>query len=143
MSGNGRRWTDQEAEDFLRLLSAGRPFNDVCVSFGRNPGDARKHLREIGALKSVEAIRGGRPRNVAANPAIGRELVDVMPHPGEPKPAGDVDTGCRWLWPDIGGHKAGAPPRMARKFCGAATLPGSSWCQFHRNHVFARANGSP
>lgn len=131
MSSNWRRWTDQEAEDFLLLLSAGRPFNDVCASFGRNPGDARKHLRAIGAMRSVESPLG-RPRSVAMNPAVS-ELVDVMPHQGEPKPAGDVDTGCRWLFPQM----------TRRSFCGQPKEHGYSWCSFHKDIVFTRSNGSP
>lgn len=135
-SSNWRRWTDQEADDFMLLLAAGRPFNEVCKSFGRNPPDARTHLQMIGAIKSVES-RLGRPRNVAHNPNMA-EMVDVRPHPGEPKPLGDIDTGCRWLWPDIGNQSPYEAPRTRRMFCGAQTLPGSSWCQFHRKIVFER-----
>jgi hypothetical protein len=47
-------------------------------------------------------------------------------YPGEPKPRGDVDEGCRWL--------AGPPER--RNFCGAPKKD-QSWCDHHFARVFA------
>jgi hypothetical protein len=46
-------------------------------------------------------------------------------YPGEPKPRGDVDDGCRWL--------VGQPEH--RNFCGAA-LKDQSWCDHHLKRVF-------
>jgi hypothetical protein len=129
MGSNGRRWTDQEADDFIALMASGRPFESVCASFGRDPAGARRHLIEIGAIRTVES-HSGRPRNIAANPNGG--MVDVAAHLGEPAPAGDVDTGCRWLFPGFN-----------RRFCGKSNEPGYSWCAFHRDIVFTRSNGAP
>lgn len=61
-------------------------------------------------------------------------IVKAQPLPAiaEPPPAGDVDTGCRWL------H--GEP--SDRNFCGHARQGLTAWCQHHSERIWEKGTSA-
>lgn len=127
-----RRWAPGEVEDFMALLSTGRPFAEVCKSFGRSEQAARKHLTECGAIKTVESRLGRLAYQFGKALAPPPEPMALPVRPGEPEPNGR-DDGCQWIYGTTG-----------RAFCGQPTVHYSSWCETHYARCFvpsSKANG--
>lgn len=68
-----------------------------------------------------KGIRGGRPKTFVAS-----AVVELRVTPDEPKPRGDVDSGCRWITGEA----------TARNFCGHGTWPLTPWCDYHARRVW-------
>lgn len=138
------KWT-REATARLReciagKLSAGESSRKLSTEFGvaftRNAlisKAARLGLTFEGSPKNGHSTkpRPPRPKPAPRPPQDpGRNMRADVPDMAEPRPLGDVSTGCRWLHSD--------DPRE-RNFCGADRHKGSSYCAHH----FARCFREP
>jgi hypothetical protein len=111
-----------------RMFSAGHIAKLLSDEFGvgitRNMVCGKMWRLQIGARPRPKSTKRLHPLIKVDRPAKPDRAAPVAP--GEPTPAGDVPTGCRWL--------SGDP--IHRNFCGSATLIGKSWCAYHQRVVW-------
>lgn len=135
-------WNEPATVELLRKLaaerkSAGQIARDMSAEFkvnlSRNAIIGK--MRRLGIELQGKAGRPQKPEGQVSKPtAIRRARVRKAPQihvranvVGEPKPLGDVDTGCRWLHSD--------DPRE-RNFCGHDKLEQSPYCEHHHARCF-------
>jgi GcrA cell cycle regulator len=118
------------ADGFSALQISRKLNHDFGTKFTRNAIIGKVHRIKL-ALKTDPCSKKPRhdpsvPPKPRVRPVSARRVrLQLIKNTSEPKPLGDVDTGCRWL------H--GEPTE--RMFCGAPTREFSSWCPHHEARV--------
>lgn len=129
-------WPIERINRLIDLRNSGKSFEDIaqelgvhisCVTTKAHRLKARGYNIETNQRHRLPPVvrlhRPPKPRS--GSPRAPVIVLELLPHADEPVPTG-LEGGCQWI---VG-------PAPERLFCGAATIPGSSWCPHHHARCF-------
>lgn len=99
------------------------------MEFSRNAVIGKMHRTGLSLGGKAKGYTTAHSTVVRKNhaPRLPRKVSSIISTPtDEPKPSGDISTGCRFMHGDA----------KDRNFCGSETEVGRSWCVFHQRVVF-------